>query len=185
MVGTARQGVCDNSPARMLGRPSLFEPHHMLKPNSFLAVPAFIALVACSTSDATPRQALGDVARTAAGSGAVLPLAAKNALDAGNTAYRARQYALAIDKYREAAIEAPAHAAPWFGVYMAANELKNSALADSAMARVKELSADPGALGAHAEVIATSGSAGDALPPGHPATPSQLPAGHPAPGKRP
>jgi hypothetical protein len=148
--------------------------------------PAFlVALVACDTSDAAGRQPLAASPSAAAdnstgASGPALPLAAMNALDAGNTAYRAKQFDVAIAKYREAAVAAPTHAAPWFGVFMAANELKNTALADSAMAQVKALSSDPAALGAHAEVTAsTAAPAGGALPPGHPTTQPQLPPGHP------
>jgi hypothetical protein len=156
-----------------------------------------VAMIACSASDDAPKQPLGAPAASAADApagpgGPVLSQAAKDALDAGNFAYRAKQYALAIDKYREAAVAAPAHAAPWFGVYMAANELKNAALADSAMARVKTLSADPEALDAHANAAA----APTTLPPGHPSTQTQLPPdhptvkpklpdGHPAPVKKP
>jgi hypothetical protein len=149
-----------------------------------LAPALLVALAACDTSDSAGRQPLaasGAAADMAAGAPAPeLPPAAMTALDAGNTAYRAKQFDDAIAKYREAAAAAPQHAAPWFGVFMAANELKNTALADSAMARVKALSADPAALGAHADV--TSGAAappGGSLPPGHPNAQPELPAGHP------
>jgi len=156
---------------------------------------ALVSMIACSASDDAAKQPLGATAASAAdastGAGPALSQAAKDALDAGNFAYRAKQYALAIEKYREAAAAAPAHAAPWFGVYMAANELKNAALADSAMARVKELSADPAALGAHSEAAAGGAlppghpTTGAQLPPGHPDTKAQLPPGHPAPPKKP
>jgi Flp pilus assembly protein TadD len=87
----------------------------------------------------------------------VLSPAAKIALDAGNAAYRAKQFGEAIARYREASAASPDHAAPWFGVYMAASEMKNKALADSAMAKVNALSSDAAALNTHAE-IAKSGA---------------------------
>ena len=154
------------------------------------------SMIACSADDA-PKQPLGATAASAAdapaaGGGPVLSQAAKDALEAGNVAYRAKQFALAIEKYREAAVAAPAHAAPWFGVYMAASELKNTALADSAMARVKALSADAEAAGAHAEALAAPTplppghpSATKELPPGHPEVKSQVPPGPPAPVRKP
>jgi hypothetical protein len=77
-------------------------------------------------------------------------------------------------------VAAPTHAAPWFGVYMAANALKNTALADSAMARVKALSSDPAALNAHTEAMSATPAAAGPLPPGHPSTQRPLPPGHPA-----
>ncbi|MCC6242917.1 MAG: hypothetical protein IT353_08750, partial [Gemmatimonadaceae bacterium] len=127
-----------------------------------------------------------------------LPLAALTALEAGNTAYREKRMDEALVQYARASEAAPAHAAPWFGIYMAAVEMKNSTLADSAMRRVKALSADPAALDAHATVTSpNNGLAGNgALPPGHPsaATPAlpeghpttspALPPGHPAPSGR-
>ncbi|MEQ1690133.1 MAG: hypothetical protein ABMA00_02520 [Gemmatimonas sp.] len=139
---------------------------------------ALVALTACGTPDADGRQPLGTPTNAAA-SGVdgrpQVPLAALTALDAGNTAYRNKQFDIALARYREAATAAPQHAAPWFGLYMVASELKNTALADSAMLHVKALSADPAALGAHAEVARDSG-----LPSGHPSTTPQLPAGHPS-----
>jgi hypothetical protein len=65
---------------------------------------------------------------------------------------------------------------------MVASAMQNQPLADSAMRRVKALSADPTALTAHAEVTApqemlpppSSGT----LPSGHPST-APVPEGHP------
>jgi hypothetical protein len=86
------------------------------------------------------------------------------ALDAGNAAYRAKQYANAIARYREASVASPEHAAPWFGIYMAAMEMKNKSLADSAMAKVNALSSDAPALNTHAEIAKTGPKAGT-MPP--------------------
>jgi hypothetical protein len=148
------------------------------------------ALSACSQSDTAERQPLGTSAEASSSAGAdgeesgpKLPLAAMTALDAGNTAYRAKQFDAAIVRYREAAAAAPDHAAPWFGLYMAANEVKNTALADSAMRRVKALSADPATLNAHVEVASpTVIPSTPSMPPNHPsgAAPTPLPSGHPS-----
>jgi len=166
-----------------------------------LLVTAACSITACGPSDKAGRQPLNAVVpqtgtpTEANTSATTLPSGAVAALDAGNGAYRSKDYATALKKYREAAAIAPAHAAPWFGLYMVASELKNVSLADSAMVRVKLLSADPAALGAHAEVAASdekqgapasampsAAPLGTALPPGHPTT-QQLPPGHPTPGK--
>lgn len=163
---------------------------------SVVAVVALVSAAACNSSDNAGRQPLASAgaapsANATAGSeatgqsGPKLPLAALNALDAGNASYRAKNYAEAMAKYREATVAAPEHAAPWFGLYMVANAVKNAALADSAMTRVKALSADPTALSAHADVTAGAPqrellpppSSGN-LPANHPST-QPLPADHP------
>jgi tetratricopeptide (TPR) repeat protein len=77
----------------------------------------------------------------------VLAPAAQALLDSGNVLFRAGKHAEALALYRAAASSAPAHAAPWYGVSMAARALGDSALADSAMmlvrARTPDLSAHP------------------------------------------
>ncbi len=65
------------------------------------------------------------------------------ALDSGNAAYRARDYAQALRYYQEAVEVDDDVAAGWFGVYMAQLALGNTAAADSAMARAQQL--QPGA----------------------------------------
>ena len=163
---------------------------------SVVAAVALVSAAACDSSDKAGRQPFANAgaaasANATAGSGAAgqsgpkLPLAALNALDAGNAAYRAKNYSEAMAKYREATLAAPEHAAPWFGLYMVANEVKNTALADSAMKRVKALSADPTAFDAHAEVTAGAPQQGLLPPPSsgnlssnHPTT-QPLPADHP------
>jgi hypothetical protein len=159
-------------------------------PRTGVAIVSFLSACAltsaCSKSDNAGRVALGTSAPAASparsdASGPKLPLAAMAALDAGNAAYRSKQFSAAIVKYREAAAAAPEHAAPWFGLYMAANETKNSALADSAMQRVKALSADPASLSAHAEVASPSViPSTPSMPADHPTTATPLPSGHPS-----
>jgi len=139
-----------------------------------LLVTTAYSVTACGPSDKEGRQPLNAAVPQAGtptdadASATTLPSGAVAALDAGNGAYRSKDFATALKKYREAADIAPAHAAPWFGLYMVASELKNVSLADSAMLRVKLLSADPAALGAHAEVAAEGDKQGGtpgAIPP--------------------
>jgi hypothetical protein len=174
-----------------------------------LALLCLTAASACGESDAANRQPIGAAGAAASGPATAtrsatdtppLPLGALTALEAGNAAYREKKAEVALVKYQEAAAAAPTHAAPWFGIYMAAVEMKNPSLADSAMRRVKALSADPAALDAHATVTspqnglsgtgalpdghpsATAAAPTPALPPGHPTATPALPPGHPTPG---
>ena len=66
----------------------------------------------------------------------VLAPAAQAALDSGNKLQRAGKYKEALAQYRLAAKISPANAAPWYGIYMAADKLGMKALADSATAAV-------------------------------------------------
>ncbi len=142
------------------------------------------SLFGCNDTGAGDRQPIDESSAVArGGSSPVLPLAAIAALDEGNTAYRAKQFDAAIDAYRKATAAAPDHAAPWFGLYMAANEVGNAALADSAMVRVKALSADSATLNAHVEVASPSViPSTPSMPPNHPPSvmPTPLPSGHPS-----
>ena len=102
----------------------------------------------------------------------------------------------AIAQYRVAAAGAPQHAAPWFGLHMAARAASYEALADSAMRQVQALTNDPTVLPSHDEVAAAAmpPHSGGTLPAGHPtgtgpasgaAAPGNTPAGHPPAGTRP
>ena len=57
---------------------------------------------------------------------------ARAALDQANTEFRTAKYNDALTNYRKAAKLAPTEAAPYFGIFMAAQKLGNKALADSA-----------------------------------------------------
>lgn len=59
-------------------------------------------------------------------------------LDSGNAAFRDGRHDVALDFYQRVAQAAPAHAAPWFGVYMVGRARNDSALADSALRMVRE-----------------------------------------------
>ncbi len=137
------------------------------------------AALVCSACGGTPsdgRAAVAGASGTAEAN--KLPLAAKLALDSGNAAYRAKQMDVALAKFRQAAESAPQHAAPWFGIYMVANETKDAKLADSAMAHVRALSGDKAELDAHAQVTANTGAPQNGLLP--PPSTSTLPKGHPS-----
>jgi hypothetical protein len=130
---------------------------------------ALALLGACARADTPNGLPLG-AGGTAGTSGPKLPLAVMAALDSGNTAMRAKAYPRALAQYRAATAGAPEHAAPWFGLYMAAKESNDSALADSAMRQVRRLTADSTVLASHKEVAAAAmpPHAGPVLPAGHP-----------------
>lgn len=154
---------------------------------SATVIAAMLSGSACGGDDELGRRTLGATGDNTADMQAratesQLPLTAIAALDAGNAAYRAKQMDQAIAHYREATALAPDHVAPWYGVFMAASEMRNTALADSAMARVRKLSSDPAMYEAHTD--AATSLVDPPLPAGHPA-PQPLPPGHPTSTKPP
>lgn len=102
-----------------------------------LVAAAGLLLAACGGEEA-PRQEIGGAPSPEQGELAFAPQA-QLALDSGNAAYREGRYTDALARYREAAAAAPEHGAPLFGIYMAASALGDSALADSAQARLREM----------------------------------------------
>jgi len=68
-----------------------------------------------------------------------LPAAVRAQLDSGNAAYRAGDYQEARRHYRETVKAIPDLASGWFGIYMTAQATGDSALADSAKARMGEM----------------------------------------------
>jgi hypothetical protein len=136
---------------------------------------------ACTPPDKPNPLPLG-AGGSAGGEGPKLPLSVTAALDSGNSAMRIDDYASAVRLYRVAITGAPDHAAPWFGLYMAAKELKDSTLADSAMQQVRRLTNDAAVLPAHGEVakVAMPSHTGGELPSGHPVPKKPtLPNAHP------
>jgi hypothetical protein len=130
------------------------EPRDRNAGATLLLVAALFTVSACQ-SKAPDKVPLGQVDTTAAlpsGHPAVtspgdLTPAARVALDSGNVAFKAKNYAEALRLYRVAANAVPEHAAPWFGVYMVAKATGNAALGDSAMKEVqKRTPAPPGAI---------------------------------------
>jgi hypothetical protein len=97
--------------------------------------------IACSRTADLPKTPLGQVAAvdTTAGERSTLPPAARTALDRGNAEFRAKQFDAALESYREAARAASGNAAPYYGIYMAAQKLGQTSLADSASKLIQVL----------------------------------------------
>ena len=130
-----------------------------------LAVVALAATASACGRDEGERVPLG-AARAATGEmSGTLSGAARAALDEGNAAFRARRYPDALAAYRRAAQQSPQDVAPLWGIQMAARALGDSALADSAVRRMGELSpGTPAATGRDPHAAPGSSS----LPPDHP-----------------
>src|SRR5579872_1863950 len=96
---------------------------------------AAAVMMGCSTRAEPPKLPLGTPSAAVESENparAALSPAAKTALDAGNTAYRAKKYDEALKQYRLAAKASPSDVAPFYGIYMAADKLGQTALRDSA-----------------------------------------------------
>jgi hypothetical protein len=147
--------------------------------SSLAIVLGLLAAIACKGSDEAGRVPLGDINATgntaaaggAGGGGATLPPAVRAQLDSGNAAYRThRRYDVALRHYRAAAEMAPNHPAPFYGIWMAARALGRSAVADSAMSRIRTLSPRGAAVidSAPSDPHANPGAGRGKLPSGHP-----------------
>ncbi len=116
---------------------------------ALLAVPALV-VTACGKQAEPPKQPLSQMVAPAADSQAnpheTMSAEARAALDSGNAQYRAGKYADALKSYRQSSALAPLNAAPFFGIYMAAEKLGNKALADSASAEIKQRGAGTNAM---------------------------------------
>jgi hypothetical protein len=103
---------------------------------------AAVMTVGCVNKDASKKPsaqgALADSARKVAAAHALIGPAAKAALDSGNALYRKKEYASALAYYRSASTLAPQHAAPLFGIYLVARATNNVAMADSALAGIRQ-----------------------------------------------
>ena len=114
--------------------------------SSAILVLALCLGAACGKDEGAPKVPLGAANGTTS---ANTPVHA--ALDRGNAAFRAHDYEAALRAYREAAAAAPAdNAAPYYGIQMAAKAMGNTALADSAMLRIRAISGDTGRADPHA-----------------------------------
>jgi len=87
---------------------------------------------------------------------------ARAALEAGNNALREGKLDEALTLYRTASAAAPMNAAAHYGIYMVAQRMGNSALADTAMRNVQALSSAPD------ELLADSGAHKALVPPPNP-----------------
>lgn len=115
------------------------------------------AAAACGGGAAPDDQPTGSIDSAAWREARTLPPAVQAQLDSGNAAFRDDDFERARRHYRAAAAAGPDQAAAWFGLYMAEARLGNTAAADSALRRARELS--PGASLIHPT---------DSLPAGHP-----------------
>jgi tetratricopeptide (TPR) repeat protein len=79
------------------------------------------------------------------------------ALDAGNAAYRAKDYPAALAGYEKAARLAPQHPAPWFGIYMVAQVRKDTKAADTALAEIRRRNETPSATHSNLDSAAATG----------------------------
>jgi hypothetical protein len=137
--------------------------------------------VAACGGEETARTTIGQDAERSGGLRAEL----QAPIDSGNVAFRARDYDAALRHYREATVRAPEEPTGWFGVVMAADALGDSALADSARARIvqiaPELNPTSHTPDGHPDTALEGGAPG--MPAGHPTTNGDarpdLPVGHP------
>ncbi|MCC7195089.1 MAG: hypothetical protein IT356_05985 [Gemmatimonadaceae bacterium] len=106
------------------------------------AVCLFVASFACSRDRQAGvplgKVASADAAQPQDAAHSLIGPAALAALDTGNTLFRKQDYAGALAKYRTAGDLAPQHSAPIFGIYMVAKAMGNKALADSALAAIRD-----------------------------------------------
>ena len=106
-------------------------------------------LAACSRANEQPKTPLGQATAatdTTSAQQSALPPAARTALDRGNAEFRAGKYDAALNSYREAARVVPGDPSPYFGIYMAAQKLGKTSLADSASKLIQTLSGTGGGL---------------------------------------
>lgn len=109
-------------------------------------LPASILVVFAASCSKPDNNAPASQQAVADAPSADLPEAAQSALAKGNDEYRAGRFEEALAQYTIATREAPAHAAPYYGVLMAAQKLGNRNLADSASAMIKQLSGEDGSV---------------------------------------
>lgn len=111
-----------------------------LRAISLLALPPLIAMAACKQSAPPPKTPLAQLTAgtdSTANPHNTMSAEARAALDSGNAQYKAARYDAALKSYRKSSELAPLNAAPFFGIYMAAEKLGNKPLADSASAEIK------------------------------------------------
>lgn len=115
-------------------------------PARLLAIAAALSVVAACAKDKSEKGGAGDSQLAVLPKGHVpinqppaVPLSAEAQalIDSGNAAFKAGRHQDALDLYERASKVMPDHPAPWFGTYMAARELKMTALADSALKMIR------------------------------------------------
>lgn len=135
-------------------------------PRLTLALLAAALVLGCDRGDEAPMVPLGQPAGQQA-PGPTITGEAKVALDSANVLFRARAYDLALAQYRRSAQLVPNDVTPLMGVLMVAQATNDSRLADSTMARIREIdpsSADSSAM-EHAKMIDLHSREGTTTPP--------------------
>ncbi len=107
-----------------------------------------VAAMGCSRSSDAPKVPLGqktagDSVRAMAAAHGIIGPQAKAALDSGNAFYRRKAYTEALASYRSASAMAPQHAAPFFGIYMVARAMGDTAMAERALADIRMRNGEP------------------------------------------
>lgn len=105
-----------------------------------LALALALAALGCRPDDQETGSVTPEAVREARSE---LPAQVLAHLDSGNARYEDHDYQAALEHYRAVVDGAPDAAAGWFGIYMAQLALGNTAAADSAMERARDLA--PGA----------------------------------------
>lgn len=118
---------------------------------------AAASISGCGGSEA-PKVPLGHPNIGASEEAGPAPIAgeARVALDSGNILFRAKAYDRALVQYRRSSRLAPTELAPLLGILMVTDVTKNARLADSTLARMRELNpaaADSAAAMSHANII--------------------------------
>ena len=111
---------------------------------------------------------VGGIGRSEAEAPGAMGGEAKTALDSANMLFRAKDYGRALAQYRRSAGLAPTELAPLLGILMVTDVTKNARLADSTLARIRELNpaaADSSAAMSHAEILEAHSRARKAPPP--------------------
>lgn len=141
-----------------------FEPPRTSRGATLRSLTAAVALLlagalvaGCGGPEEEPAPG-GEAPEAEAGGTGELSAAARAALDSGNVAYKEGDFETALEKYRHAAEASPRNPSPVFGIRMAAQAMGDTALADSALSRLRELTPEPGPM--HPAPADTSGDGG-------------------------
>jgi hypothetical protein len=110
---------------------------------SDIVLAMLLVIAACGGEGPRDDQPTGSIDSAAWSAARDLPAGVREALDSGNAAFRARDFAAAREQYLRAVQLGPEESAGWFGLSMVEGQLGNKAAADSAMRRVRALT--PGA----------------------------------------
>ncbi len=117
-------------------------PRAAVRTFALIAVPSLLLAVGCrkqAPPAKTPLSQMTAAPDSTANPHSTMSPEARAALDSGNAQYRAGRYPAALASYRKSSALAPLNAAPYFGIYMAAEKVGDKKLADSATAEIQRL----------------------------------------------